>query len=136
MRPGRFQELVVDLAKNNTTAIQVQTLAEVGDTKTPGGVAITTAAGISRWGIVGQLPDGAKHEEFDDSPVHGLPTAPGDAPEPTDEPEAWLAALLARSEFPEIASIERWSTREEARPNYSGLTVRFHNGAKVFVRLL
>ncbi|MGW1974830.1 hypothetical protein [Streptomyces sp. NPDC001889] len=136
MRPQRFQGFVIDLARNNPTAIQVQTLADAGDDKTPCGVAVTTAAGVSRWGIVGQLPDGAKHEGFDDSPVNGDPIAPGDAPQATDAPEAWLAALLAHSESPEIAGIERWSTREEVRPNYYGLTVRFHNSARVFVRLL
>ncbi|MGW6461268.1 hypothetical protein ACWF94_35965 [Streptomyces sp. NPDC055078] len=136
MRPRRFQEFVIDLAKNDPTAIQVQTLEETGETKTPCGVAITTGDGESRWGIVGQLPDGAKHEGFDDAPVHGDPVVPDGTPQPTDLPEAWLAALLARSESSEIAGIERWSTRAEARPGYYGVTVRFHNTARVFMRLL
>ncbi|MFI1866361.1 hypothetical protein [Streptomyces jumonjinensis] len=136
MRPGRFQEFVIDLVKNSPTATQVRTLAEAGDTEIPCGIAITTAAGVSRWGIVGQLPDGAKHGGFDDAPVHGDPVAPGDAPQAADAPEAWLAALLAHSESPEIASVERWSVREDARPDSFGVTVRFHNTARVFMRLL
>ncbi|GGZ18587.1 hypothetical protein GCM10010387_08920 [Streptomyces inusitatus] len=136
MRPQRFQSFVIDLATNHPTATKVQTLAESGETKTPGGVAITTSTGVSRWGIVGQLPDGAKHDGFEDAPVSGDPVTPGDAPQAADAPEAWLAALLAHSQSPEIASIERWSTSEDARPDYFGLTVRFHNTARVFVRLL
>lgn len=136
MRPGRFQELVVGLATENPTVIAAQTLTERGETSPPCGIAITTANEKMRWGVVGQLPDGAKHEGFDDVPVHGDPVAPQDPPRVDDAPEAWLAALLTHSASAEIAEVERWSTREEVRPGYYGLTVRFHNTARVFVRLL
>ncbi|WP_329020782.1 hypothetical protein [Streptomyces sp. NBC_00690] len=135
MRPGRFQEFVIGLAEADHTAITAKTLAETGESSVPCGFAITVAD-ISRWGVVGQLPDGAKHTDFEDTPVHGDPIKPQDPPQATDPPEQWLAALLAQSGSAEIAEVERWSTREEARPGYFGVTVRFHNAARVFVRLL
>ncbi|MEU5402738.1 hypothetical protein ABZ348_25955 [Streptomyces sp. NPDC005963] len=134
MRPARFQEFVIALARDDPTAISAASLAEMDDS-VPCGFAITVAD-VTRWGVVGQLPDGAKHADFEDAPVHGDPVKPQAPPRATDPPEQWLAALLARSGSMEIAEVERWSTREEARPGYFGLTVRFHNTARVFVRLL
>lgn len=136
MRPARFADFVIDVVKNQPTASRVQTLAEVGDTKHPFGVAITTAAGEARWQFVGQLPEGAKHDTFGDAPVTGEPAPAGAAPQPGDIPEAWLAAALAQAEDPEIAAIERWSTREGERRGNFGVTVRFHNGARIFARQL
>lgn len=136
MRPQRFTDFVIDLVKNAPTAQRVQTLAEAGDTKHPHGVVITTTS-ESRWQFTGQLPEGAKHESFRDEPVTGTPVVPGATPQATDTPEAWLAAALAQAESPEIASIERWSTRPAAAPDgQHGLTIRFHNGARIFARQL
>ncbi|MFD9720590.1 hypothetical protein [Streptomyces sp. NPDC059076] len=134
MRPARFQEFVIALAGDDPTAGSAKTLAEMDDS-VPCGFAITVAD-VTRWGVVGQLPDGAKHTDFEDTPVHGDPIKPQDPPRATDPPEQWLAALLAQSGSAEIAAVERWSTREEARTGYFGVTVRFHNTARVFVRLL
>lgn len=136
MRPDRFAALVTDLAKNTPTCTRVQTLAEVGDTKHPFGLAITAPAGETRWQFMGQLPDGAKHEGFADEPVTGQPAPSGPAPQASDEPEAWFAALIAHAECPEIADIERWSTRPDARRDQIGVTAKFHDGSKVFARKL
>lgn len=136
MRPPRFVDFVVDVVKNQPTARRVQTLADDGDSKHPCGVVITTVAGATRWQVVGQLPNVAKHAGFDDSPFIGTPAAAGAAPRPGDLPEAWLAAALAHAENPEIAGIERWSTRSGERDLRYGVTVRFHNGARIFVRQL
>ena len=136
MRPARFADFVIDVVKNQPTASRVQTLAEVGDVKHPFGVAITTSGGETRWQFIGQLPDGAKHDSFTDSPVAGDVLPVDAAPQPDDIPEAWLTAALAHAENPEIAAIERWSTREGERPGNYGVTVRFHNGARVFARQL
>jgi hypothetical protein len=136
MRPTRFTDLVIDLVKNQPTASRVQTLAEAGDKQHPRGVVITTAKGEARWQFVGQLPEGAKHDSFDDSPVTGAPVAPGQGPAADDIAEAWFAATLAQSENAEISDVERWSIREGEREGNYGLTVHFHNGAKVFARLI
>ena len=133
MRPQRFADYVVDLAKNTPGVTRVQTLAEVGDTKHPCGLAITTAFGETRWQFTGQLPEGAKHDGFTDEPVTGTPAPAGEDPAAATEPEAWFAAVLARGESPEIASIERWSTRPEPG-GQKGVTATFHNGARIFVR--
>ncbi|MFF4746807.1 hypothetical protein [Streptomyces sp. NPDC001268] len=136
MRPARFTDLVTDLAKNTPGCTRVQTLAEVGDTKHPRGLAITTSVGETRWQFMGQLPDGAKHDGFTDQPVTGSPAPAGPAPQATDAPEAWLAALVSHAESPEVAAVERWSTRQGARKGHVGVTVKFHDGSKVFARKL
>lgn len=134
MRPARLLDFIIDVVKNQPTNVRVQTLAEAGDTTHPCGAAITTAQGEARWQIIGQLPDGAKHEGFADVPVNGDPAPAGEGPQPTDNPEAWLAAALAQAESPEIASITRWSTREGERPGNFGMTLVFHDGSKAFIR--
>lgn len=133
MRPQRFTDYVLDLAKNAPGVVRVQTLAEAGDTKRPFGLAMTTASGESRWQFMGQLPDGAKHEGFTDEPVTGA-TAPvmGD-PATADSSEAWLAAVLAGAECPEILAIARWSTSPEAGTPH-GMTIDFHDGSRIFAR--
>ncbi|MCP9958977.1 hypothetical protein [Streptomyces sudanensis] len=136
MRPARFAEFVIDAAKNQPATTRVQTLAEAGDTQYPYGVALTRSDGREvRWQFTGQLPEGAKHDGFTDEPVTGTPPAAGPAPQDGDTPEAWLAAVLAHAECPEIASIERWSTRPDPG-SQQGLTLTFHNGARIFARVL
>ncbi|ANW18953.1 hypothetical protein [Streptomyces clavuligerus] len=134
MRPQRFQAYVIGLAGQDPSVSRAGTAAEEGEDGPPCGLVVTAPAGNSRWGIVGQLPDGAKHDGFTDEPVHGTPFTA--APTPGDGPEAWLAGLLAGAACPEIERVERWSVREDARADHTGVTVRFHNGARVFVRLL
>ncbi|MEV7679510.1 hypothetical protein AB0O64_13265 [Streptomyces sp. NPDC088341] len=133
MRPARFQDFTLDLAKNSPGVTRVQTLADSGDTKYAFGVAITTGDGEARWQIMGQLAEGEKHEHAD-VPVNGDPAQAVADPAPGDH-EGWLAAAIARAESPEIASIERWSTRP-GQGNSRGLTIAFHNGARAFVRQL
>ncbi|MFE7514405.1 hypothetical protein ACFU8I_24725 [Streptomyces sp. NPDC057540] len=133
MRPQRFTDYLLDLVKNAPTVSRVQTLAEAGDTKHPCGLAITTNDGVARWQFVGQLPDGAKHEGFTDEPVTGAPAPSMGAPAAADSPEAWLAAVLASSECPEISAINRWSTSPNASAQ-RGLTVGFHDGSRIFAR--
>ena len=133
MRPARFQDFTLDLVKNSSDATHVQTLAEAGDSKHPRGLAITTTAGEARWQIVGQLAVGEKHTD-PDTPVTDEPFRTWTEPKPGDH-EGWFAAALARAESPEIANIERWSIRP-GQQDKPGLTVFFHNGAKVFIRQL
>lgn len=129
MRPTRFEAFVLDLAKNTPGVTRVQTLADAGDTTHPFGLAVTTGNGEARWQIIGQLAPGEKHDQ-PDAPVNGEPFTAGAEP---GDAEVWLAAVIGRAECPEIANVERWSTRAGGKGG-PGLTVRFHNGAKVFVR--
>ncbi|MEV7427652.1 MULTISPECIES: hypothetical protein [unclassified Streptomyces] len=133
MRPPRFQDFALDLIKNTTGTTRVQTLTEAGDTTHPFGVAVTTGTGETRWQFIGQLATGEKHDD-PDTPVQGDPVAPWAGDVPAD-PEGWLAAAVTAAESPEIVAITRWSTRpgEAAKP---GLTIDFHNGARIFVRKL
>ncbi|MFG2113244.1 hypothetical protein ACGFRB_11510 [Streptomyces sp. NPDC048718] len=137
MRPHRFTDLVRDLAADDPAVSRARTLAEDGDTKHPFGLSLTlTSSGESRWQFAGQLPDGAKHEGFTDEPVTGAPAPAMGAPGTADVPEAWFAAVLTAAECPEIKAVERWSTRpaEAGESGRSGLTVTFHNGARIFAR--
>ncbi|MER5493398.1 hypothetical protein [Streptomyces sp. NPDC002490] len=136
MRPIRFTDFVIDLVKNQPTVSRVQTLAEAGDKQHPRGIVITTGTREARWQFVGQLPEGAKHDSFDDAPVTGTPAPASPEPRTDDAPEAWFAAALAQAENPEIAGIERWSTREGEREGNQGVTVHFQNGARIFARLM
>ncbi|MEV6471621.1 hypothetical protein [Streptomyces sp. NPDC051657] len=133
MRPARFQDFVLDLVKNTPGVSRVQTVAEAGESRFPYGLVIVAAGGEARWQIIGQLADGEKHD-MPDTPVEYDPLPPGSEPQPGDNPEAWLAAVIGRSESREIASITRWSTRKDERPDNQGITVKFHNGAQAFVR--
>ncbi|MFI9005116.1 hypothetical protein [Streptomyces sp. NPDC053541] len=135
MRPQRFTEYLLDLAKNAPGATRVQTLADAGDAAHPFGLAVTNGGRETRWQFMGQLPDGAKHDGFADEPVTGTPAPALGDPAAADGPEAWLAAVLAAAECPEVAAIERWSTRPEPSTQ-AGFTVTFHNGARMFVRQL
>ena len=138
MRPQTFQDFIVDLAKSDPTTVSVLTFADAGHTKHPYGVMISTARGETRWQFVGQLPEGERHKEDggEFQAVEGTPLPVGEAPAPSDDPETWLAALVAQAESPQIAAIDRWSKRGDSRPDHVGLTVTFHNTAKIFARRL
>ncbi|MFJ4683747.1 hypothetical protein ACIQNG_36225 [Streptomyces sp. NPDC091377] len=131
MRPRRFAAFALDVLKNTPGVTQVQALE---DANTPNGIAVTANGTETRWGIVGQLAEGERHEH-EEQPVQGAPAA-WTEPTPGDSAEGWLAAAIGRAESPEIARIERWSTREGARPDFQGITVFFHNTARAFVRKL
>ncbi|MFE3211656.1 hypothetical protein ACFXI8_26340 [Streptomyces niveus] len=111
----------------------MSTLAEAGDTKHPGGLTITTGPVTTRWQITGQLAPGEKHND-PEFPVEGEAFHAWTDPESSDH-EGLLAMVLAQAKSPEIHDVERWSTRAEGKSK-QGLTIIFHNGARVFVRKL
>ncbi|MFE4915855.1 hypothetical protein ACFRCX_30590 [Streptomyces sp. NPDC056652] len=130
MRPDRFQAFTLDIVKNTPDA-RVQTLTEAGIDTYPYGLAIVTPAGEARWQIYGRLATSERHTD-PDAPVTSTPVPAGAPPSPGDSPEGWLAAVLAQAQSPEIASIDRWSTRPGK--NKAGITVAFHNGVRAFIR--
>ncbi|MFJ1827340.1 hypothetical protein [Streptomyces sp. NPDC088178] len=133
MRPDRFQDYIQDLARTQPST-QAQTFSEAGQTTYPYGLTITTPRSQTRWQIIGQLANGERHST-PAAPVHANPPPDSTAPQTTDTPEAWLAALLTNAHCTEIATIDRWSTRKDAAIN-PGITVSFHNGARIFARQL
>lgn len=134
MRPQKFQDYLVDLLKNTSDVSRVQPLTEAGDTQHPFGVAVAGPGGEARWQIIGQLASGSRHDS-PDTPTEGQP-APVIEPQAGDNAEGWLAAIISGAESPEIEQIERWSTREGEKPGNQGVTVHFHNSAKIFIRKL
>ncbi|MFD9872085.1 hypothetical protein [Streptomyces niveus] len=119
--------------RNTPGVTHVSTLAEAGDTKHPGGLTITTGPVTTRWQITGQLAPGEKHND-PEFPVEGEAFHAWTDPESSDH-EGLLAMVLAQAKSPEIHDVERWSTRAEGKSK-QGLTIIFHNGARVFVRKL
>ncbi|MEU6124105.1 hypothetical protein [Streptomyces sp. NPDC047123] len=130
MRPAAFQDYAIDLFKNAADVQRVQTLAEAGDTQHPYGLALTVAGRDTRWQVIGQLAEGAKHDAVT-APVEGTPASFEAAPV-TGAPDAWLASVIGAAESPEIASLDVWSAREGSDGH--GVTIGWHNGEKTFVR--
>ncbi|WP_267243894.1 hypothetical protein [Streptomyces sp. PR69] len=133
MRPARFADFVVELVKNQTDASRVMPLAEAAVGELPFGVVVERGGREERWQFIGQLADGEKHEH-PEKPVEGKPAGAGELPKGGDG-EAWFAAAVARAGCAEVAGVERWSVRAGARVDHRGVTVRFHNGARIFARL-
>ncbi len=132
MHPAAFQDFAADLLKNAPDVQRVQPLSEAGDTKHPYGLAVTVAGRETRWQMIGQLAEGAKHDT-PTAAVHGAP-APFTAAPVTGAQDAWLAAVIGAAKSPEIASLEAWSAREGGGDDQQGVTVVWHNGEKTFIR--
>ncbi|WP_369215945.1 hypothetical protein [Streptomyces flavofungini] len=131
MHPAAFQDFATDLFKNSSDVQRVQTLAEAGDDQHPYGLAVTVAGRETRWQMIGQLAEGAKHDS-PTAPVQGTP-APFEAAPATGAPDAWFAGVIGAAESPEIASLDVWSAREGGGGQH-GVTITWHNGEKTFVR--
>lgn len=128
MRPAEYRSHLVDLLKR-TTAVQGAKALESG----PYPYALTATVGaVERcWQVMGQLADGAAHEAVT-APVEGHPPAWTDAPV-SASPDAWLAGVIGRSEPVDVERLDVWSARKEPGP--VGVTVYFHNGERVYLRL-
>ncbi|MFE2710570.1 hypothetical protein ACFXKI_00915 [Streptomyces mirabilis] len=128
MRPLDYRDFLVDVLKNTPTVQRVEVL-ESG--KQPFALAATVGGRESRWQVIGQLADGAKHDT-PTAPIQSGPpafkAAPADA-----APDAWLAGVIGAAEPADTERIEVWSAREGKQD--AGLTVFFHNGERAFVRL-
>jgi hypothetical protein len=129
MRPADFRDHLVDLLKNSP---DVQRVAVPEGGPYPYALAATVAGKELRWQIIGQLADGARHDT-PTAPVEGQPPAWTDVPV-SASPDAWLAGVVGRSEPKDVEQLEVWSARREA--SSPGVTVRFRNGERAFVRLL
>ncbi|MEV5432738.1 hypothetical protein [Streptomyces sp. NPDC052701] len=129
MRPLDYRDYLVDLLKNSPDVQRVEVL-ENGPY--PYALAATVAGREQRWQVIGQLADGAKHDNTT-PPVQGQPPAFVAAPA-TAAPDAWLAGVIGSAEPVDTERIEVWSTREDN--NAQGLTVFFRNSERAFVRLI
>ena len=129
MRPADFRDHLVDLLKNSP---EVQQVAVPESGPHPYALAATVAGKEQRWQVIGQLADGAKHDQ-PTAPVAGQPPAWTDAPV-SASPDAWLAGVVGRSEPADVDRLEVWSAREGRASR--GLTVFFRNGERAFVRLV
>lgn len=126
MRPADYRDHLVDLLKN-TPGVQKVDVLEGGPY--PYALAATVAGREQRWQVMGQLADGAKHDQ-PTPPVHGQPAAFRTAA-PDAAPDAWLGGVIGAAEAPDTRQIDVWSVRDKSRV---GVTVFFHNGERAFVR--
>jgi hypothetical protein len=138
MRPARFQEFAIDVAKNAPGSGEVLSLQAAGESKYPFGVAVQLNGSQVRFQFVAQSAQGDRYDG-DERLVEGDPPEPVEAvlPQGRVTPEAaegWLASVLTSSRCTELARVERWSTRPEG--GAAGLTAHFHSGARVFARVL
>ncbi|MFI8191405.1 hypothetical protein ACIF8T_21720 [Streptomyces sp. NPDC085946] len=129
MRPLKYRDYLVALLKNSPDIQRVEVL-EGGPY--PYALAATVAGRERRWQVVGQLADGAKHDNAT-PPVEGQPPAFTAAPV-SAAPDAWLAGVIGAAEPVDTERIDVWSTREGKTSQ--GLTVFFRNGERAFVRLV
>ena len=138
MRPQRFQDFAVELASKDPLAGKAVTLKEAGDSTHPFGLAAMLNGAEARFQFIAESAPGDKYSE-PETPVEGDPVAPLEGPAAGSGKagaEAWLGSLLASSGSREIAAIELWSQRPDAKPGHHGVTVRCHSGAKVYARAL
>jgi hypothetical protein len=129
MRPQEYRDYLVDVLKN-TPAVQRVEVLEGGPY--PFALAVSAGGRELRWQVIGQLADGARHET-PTAAVQGGPPAFSSAPV-DGAPDAWLAGVVGAEEPADTERIDVWSTREGK--DDAGLTVFFHNGERVFVRLV
>jgi hypothetical protein len=136
MRPARFQDFIVELAKASDADSAV-TLAEAGDTKHPYGLAAQVNGVAMRWQVIAQGAPGEKYDE-PETPVEGDPVGPEVlSSQDGTVAERWLAGLLVGSGCREVERIEVWSPRREAgKSSQDGLTVYFRNQSRIYARVL
>ena len=129
MRPADFRDHLVDLLKNTPGVGKVDVI-ENGPY--PYALAATVDGKESRWQVIGQLADGAKHD-IPTPPVKAGPPAFTAAPV-TAAPDAWLAGVIGASEPADTERLEVWTAKQGQ--SSAGVTVYFHNGERAFVRLV
>ncbi|MFJ4637557.1 hypothetical protein ACIP69_18275 [Streptomyces hygroscopicus] len=133
MRPMRFEEFAVELARQDPAAGKAMKIKESGESKYPYGLSVLLNGREARFQFIAQSAAGDRFDQ-PETPVEGDPV-------PLDErraegPEGWLAGLLAGSGSREISGIEQWSLREDPNDRRNGLTVEFFSGAKIYARAL
>ncbi|MFF1544108.1 hypothetical protein [Streptomyces sp. NPDC058291] len=127
MRPEKYRDLLVDLLQRSPG---VQGVKVVEGGPHPYALSMMMGGRERRWQVIGQLADGAKHDTVTPPVTAGPPpfaAAPLDA-----APDAWLAGVIGASEPVDTERLDVWS----ARGRSPGVTVRFHNGERAFVRLV
>ncbi|MFJ4787545.1 hypothetical protein [Streptomyces sp. NPDC088794] len=132
VRPETFQAFVIQRCQRTPAVQRAQSLEEAGDIRHPYGLVVTVGGCEARWQIVGQITEGEDHDA-PARPVEGRPV-PYTPAGPTGRDDDWLAAVIAAGESPEIQQIKVWSASPRAQPGHLGLTVRFHNGQRAFLR--
>jgi len=127
MRPLEYRDYLVDLLQR-TPGVQGAKALEGGPY--PFALAVSAGGRDLRWQVIGQLADGARHDN-PTAAVQGGPPAFAEA-SLDGAPDAWLASVIGAAEPADTERLDVWSAREGKQD--AGLTVFFHNGERAFVR--
>lgn len=148
MRPARFEPFMKDLveqsmATGDAPAVAgVATFREIGY-DIPSGLRFTLTTGASVYvQFVHGAPRGGSPVDEPERIIEGEPPAqvPGVRVElhggkvPMVSLEQWLAALVINSQSRELASLERYSTRDQSRRGFHqyGLTILWHSTGEAY----
>jgi hypothetical protein len=127
MRPLQYRDYLVDLLQR-TPGVQGAKALEGGPY--PFALTVNVGGREQRWQVIGQLADGARH----DNPTAAVQAGPPayTAVPVTAAPDAWLAGVIGAAEPADTARFDVWSARDRG----PGVTVHFHNGERAFLRAL
>ena len=130
MRPSDYKTLLVDLLDSSK---HVDYVEDLKSRRFPY-IFSTLINGVeSRWQVYGQLADGASHDHPTPA-VNAEPMLPYGTGETRIGSPAWISGLIGATRPVDVASISVWAWDEGSQK--SGLTIRFRNGEKVFVRMI
>lgn len=135
MRPQRFTDMLISSARSAPGVTRVEAVTEDRG-KRPYLVAVEAGGKTTRWMVAATNAPGDDYAKPEAEPVLGekpavLPAGPagGDVA----SVEAALIAAVLQADGGEIASVERYSTREQPPAVGWGATFVCHDGSKLYL---
>jgi len=136
MRTPRFQSLIVGAAAGIPGVASAKTLAEVGHTRHPFGVAVEANGKTTLWQVACQGAPDDRWSEPEPEPTLGekLPTPEaGPLGNELSSVERALVAAVIAADPGEIAKVEVYSGMVPPPAVGHGATFTFYDGSKVFL---
>ena len=134
MRPDTFQDFAVDALAAHGTIAGARTLAAIGESKYPYGLAIRLQGGAEyRWQITAESAPGDSYAtpeqpvDGDPAPAAPAPAGPASGPFGLADADELLAHVLTHAHSRQILSVRR---------HPAGLTIRCHSKATIYLRAL
>ncbi|WP_216815001.1 hypothetical protein [Streptomyces tardus] len=136
MRPARFQDFVLDLARIAPDGGQPKPLADVGEKRYPYGVVAHAGGKEIRYQIIAESRAGDDFDQPEKIREADQAFDPDAVPAGGLFEERWLAELVAKSGTRELTDIAIWSAREGNRKGNDGVTFFFADSAKIYARVV
>lgn len=136
MRPARFLQLLVSAARTAPGVTRVEPVTDDGCSARPYLLAVEAGGRTTRWQVTATSAPGDDYAKPERAPVIGekpalLPAGP--ATGDVASVEAALIAAVLQADGGEIASVERYSTREQPPAVGWGATFVCHDGSKLYL---